>query len=241
MDRTDPPWRALDAAFASSDRPGDGSPDTPDGDGAGRPWWLVAGLVGALALGTVAFTIVASGPEPVALVATDGGPSPSLDVPSSAPSPRDLVVHVAGAVRRPGLVHLAPGSRIADAIDAAGGLGPRVDVARVDRELNLAEPVEDGERVIVPSRDDPSPEPVAAGPTPNGDGVASGGGPSGPVDLNHASESELDALPGIGPVTAGKIIAARTERPFASVDELLARKVVGQATLAKIRDLVVVH
>ena len=128
----------------------------------------------------------------------------------------EVVVEVVGAVVRPGVFRLPAGSRIADLVDAAGGYGPRVDTARVAVELRLAAVLADGDQVRVPSRDDP-----ASGTAPVGSAPASAGG--GLIDLNHASAEELDTLPGIGPVTADKIIAARDEAPFATVDELRAR------------------
>jgi len=119
---------------------------------------------------------------------------------------------------------------------------PRVAANRVGRELNLAALLRDGDQVVVPSRDDGG---AAAGSGGGGSGGSSGPSGaqagSGPIDLNRATASELDALPGIGPVTANKIIAAREERPFASVDDLRSRKVLGAATFDKIKDLVVVR
>ena len=128
-----------------------------------------------------------------------------------------------------------PAREIGDAIDAAGGFGPRVDARAADRALNLAAPLTDGEEVHVPDRDEAAGASAAAVPS-----RAAGGRPGSPVDLNRATASELDALPGIGPATAAKIIAAREQQPFASVDDLATRKVVGAATLAKIRALVTV-
>lgn len=185
---------------------------------------LAACCAAVVALGGV--WLAASAASPRIELGSLGAPDGSAD-PSSADSLGDLVVDVAGAVRKPGLYHLPAASRVGDAIVAAGGFGPSVDTTAAATQLNLAAPLTDGQKILVPSRG-------GAAAT-----AASGTSP-GLVDLNHASESELDALPGIGPATAKKIIDARAERPFASADELLTRKIVGQATWQKIRDLVTV-
>ena len=189
---------------------------------------LAVAVVGAIALAAaVVLSSQAGASRSVVL------PSPDRSLGSSADASDAIVVEVIGAVRHPGLVRLQADSRVADAIEAAGGFSPAVDTAAVAANLHLAKPVADGDQVRVPSRGDAAPPQVAA---------SSGGGTTGaPIDLNTATESELDALPGIGPATVAKIVAARTERPFGSIDELRERKISGQATLAKIRDLVVVH
>jgi competence protein ComEA len=148
-----------------------------------------------------------------------------------------VVIDVQGAVLRPGVLRLVGGSRVGDAIEAAGGYGPRVDAERAARELNLAALLSDGDRILVPSRDDPA----AADPGGASEGDATGGNGGGLVDINTASADELDALPGVGPVTAQKIIDAREEQPFAAVDDLLGRKVVAKSTFEKLRELVTVR
>ena len=152
----------------------------------------------------------------------------------------ELVVEIVGAVTRPGVYRLPAGTRIGDLVDAAGGYSPRVDVDRASRDLNLAALLADGDQVRVPSRDDAAVAVGTAGPAAPGGGALPGGS-GGLVDLNAATSAELEALPGIGPATAGKIIAAREEQPFTTVDELRSRGVLGEKTFEKVRDLVVVH
>lgn len=148
----------------------------------------------------------------------------------------DVVVDVTGAVAKPGVYHLPVGSRVGDAIDAAGGFSPRVDADRVASALNLAAALTDGSQVHVPSRDDASS--AHAGGSGQGGGGQGGGGGGVTVNLNSASQSELEALPGIGPVTAAKIIESRTTAPFTSVDELRERKLVGEKAFEQLRALV---
>jgi competence protein ComEA len=189
-------------------------------------------------------TIGVEGAGPILGGASGDLAAAALPVPSRAVD-KEIVVDVQGAVVRPGVIHLPAGSRTGDAIAAAGGYGPRVAADRVGRELNLAALLRDGDQVVVPSRDETAPAAGAGG----GGGAGSAGGASrsstpasgGPVDLNGATAAQLDALPRIGPVTATKIVSAREEQPFASVDELRSRKIVGAATFDKIKDLVTVR
>jgi competence protein ComEA len=212
-------------------------PPSPGPAPRGRPWLAIGAAVLAVAV-AAATLLVAARPAPS--VGIDGGTSEAAVVDKGgtlatglASSPAGmLVVEVGGAVLRPGVYRLPSGSRVADAVAAAGGYGPRVDAEAADQALNLAAPLVDGEQVHVPRRGESS----QAG----GGGAGAGSSPAaagGLVDLNHASAEALDALPGIGPATVAKIMAAR---PFASVDDLETRKVLGAATLAKIRALVTV-
>ncbi len=237
------PWRVLETT----------EPNTTQADDAPRGVPRVAIVAAALtAIVAVAALLVVM--RPSADVAIDGmgtmdagsgghGGTESTD-PASAS--RELVVEVAGAVRRPGVYRLPEGARVGDAISAAGGYGATVDAGLADRQLNLAALVHDGDEVRVPRRGEVAADSGGSG-SAGGSGSGSGGGGSGTssggqasgsgglVDLNHATAQELDTLPGVGPATAAKIITAREERPFASVDDLGARKVVGAATLEKLR------
>jgi competence protein ComEA len=138
-----------------------------------------------------------------------------------------VVVDVVGAVRSPGLYRLSEGARVADALARAGGATPKAQLELV----NLAAPISDGEQIVVPRRGAAAPVAGAAG--------AATGVPSGPVHLNTATLEQLDALPGVGPVTAQKILDYRQEHgAFGSVDELDAIPGIGQARLEQLRDLV---
>ncbi len=157
-------------------------------------------------------------------VAPLAGNAASSSLPAAPPSAEALVVDVVGAVRRPGVYHLPAGSRVLAAVARAGGLTPRADLAAV----NLAAPLADGEQVVVSA--------LGSG------GTAAGapGSPSAPLSLNSATAEQLDALPGIGPVTAQKIIDYRTQHGgFSSVDDLDAISGFGPAKLQNLQGLVV--
>ena len=146
----------------------------------------------------------------------------SSAVHASAPK---LFVNVVGAVRRPGLYRLQDGSRVADAVIRAGGPTPKAQIEL----LNLAARIADGEQVVVPRRGLAGPATAAAGAA-----VA-----VGPVHLNSATMEQLDALPGVGPVTAQKILDYRQQHgAFGSVDELDAISGIGPARLEQLRGLV---
>ncbi|HLA65796.1 MAG TPA: helix-hairpin-helix domain-containing protein [Candidatus Saccharimonadales bacterium] len=188
----------------------------------------LASAVLALALGAWLVLAPATG---------DSGSGAVLDplaaLPSRSGAPHSggtLVVDVEGGVARPGIAQLPEGSRVADAIAAAGGYSPRADLNAAAAQINLASALHDGQQVLVPLQ--------GSGGSGGGGGGGGSGGGGGLVDLNSASADALDALPGIGPVTVQKIIAARTDQPFATLDELVQRKVMSSSQLDGIRDLV---
>jgi competence protein ComEA len=243
------PWRVLEIPEEAG-----GSPAARTREPATRTRDVRRGValaitaLAAVAAAGVAVFLIATGPRPATIAAArDVMQQPAADAGFGSFAPDaalvagpGLVVDVAGAVLHPGVYHLAAGSRVADAIAAAGGFGPRVDAVAAEA-LNLAAPLSDGSQVRVPSRDDRA-APGTAAPA-GGSSADSGMGSSGaprPVDLNAATATELDSLPGIGPVTAGKIIASRQGQPFSTVDELRTRKLVGAATFAKLAGLVTV-
>ena len=214
--------------------------------------WLALGVAAVIVVAVATAVLATSGndgsltvdaaAQAVALVGgPNAGPTASVglgDTPAAKPGALagstigpggtgDLIVEVNGAVRHPGLYHLASGSRVGDAISAAGGYSGRID-ATAAQSLNLAARLTDGQQMHAPSRD----ERVAPLATPAGQASSttnSGGSTttrSGPVNVNTATAAELEALPAIGPATAAKIIAAREEKRFGSVRELKDRKIV---------------
>jgi competence protein ComEA len=164
---------------------------------------------------------------PTAPVA-DASPS----APTSAPPAGPMVVHAAGAVVAPGVYELEPGARVADLVEAAGGLLGEADGDR----LNLAGLVVDGSRIYVPRVGEEVPAELPESTTGQED---AGGSPGGRVDINHAAVDELDELPGIGPATAEAIVAHRRDHgPFGQVEDLIDVRGIGEAKMAQLRDLV---
>jgi competence protein ComEA len=177
------------------------------------PRAVVFAVLGAIAIGAVVAVVRARAPAPV--------PIAVVEVSAVPAAPVFVYVDVAGAVPRPGVVRLSLGTRVGDAIAAAGGAAPDADLGA----LNRAALLRDGARVYVPR----------IGETPPAGSAGSGVETS--IDLNHASAAELESLPGIGPATAARIIRSRDARPFAKVEELQTRGLVTARVLADIRDL----
>jgi competence protein ComEA len=171
---------------------------------------------------------------------TSGGDATSGPTGSSGAvvvSPLTLVVHVVGAVVAPGVVRVPAGSRVLDAVAAAGGPTLVADVGRV----NLAAKLTDGQRVVVPAVGE-SPPIAVGGDSGSAPGDAVGvPSPATPVNLNEATAAQLDTLPGVGPATAAAIIAYRTQHgPFRTVDGLGDVRGIGSAKLEQLRPLVTV-
>ena len=202
---------------------------------------MVAGGAGALVLAAAAVWMLLA--PPVGAPPIDGGgalfTSSSVAPGASAPTPSGLgstvVVDVQGAVAQPGIRELPAGSRVADAIDAAGGYAADADLAAATG-INLAEPLVDGGQIRVPRIGDAvAAVPGPSAPTGGGGGSGPPAGGSGPINLNTATPEELEALPGIGPVTVQKIVAARAEKPFASLDDAVQRGVINRGQLEDIQ------
>jgi competence protein ComEA len=201
---------------------------------------LVAGLVAVLLLWRA--QPAARAAPPVHRVAASASPVDSIATTgATSAAAADVVVQVVGAVHRPGLVRLPTGSRVADAVRAAGGLTAGAQEASV----NLARVLVDGEQLLVQRRGRPAilpaPGPAVGSAGGAGGGGATGGSPTAPVDLNTATLEQLDGLPGIGPVLAQRILDWRTANGrFDSVDELGEVSGIGEAHLSDLRPLVVV-
>lgn len=175
-----------------------------------------------LAAAALALLAVAGRTLAGAGAAAEAPPAPLVAEPAAA-APK-LVVHVAGAVREPGLYRLDEGSRVADAVARAGGAAASADTSAI----NLAAPLVDGMQVVVPAR-------VEAAAVPGGASSA----PPGRVSLSSATLEQLDALPGVGPVTAQKILDYRSANGgFRSVDDLDAIPGIGPARVEQLRELV---
>jgi competence protein ComEA len=210
----------------------------------GRGGLLAMISVAALVALLVGGWVLSSRPHRIPVSATVEASASALSSPArqssaavSSSSAAGLVVDVAGKVRHPGVYRLPAGARVQDAVTAAGGITPGVDPI----SINLARKLTDGEQVVVglPTAGQPASGQSATGQSATGTGSSSGA--AGPVDLNTATTEQLDALPGVGPVLAQRIVDWRTQHGrFASVDELSNVSGIGEAKLADLKPLVTV-
>ena len=188
-----------------------------------------------IAIGWMLLVPPAADPMTEVAIATTS-PGGALPQPHAEGGTGSIVVDVEGAVVQPGVHELPAGSRLADALAAAGGYSTHVDLDAAAASLNLARPLADGEQIRVPAIGEAV---VADG---EGEAPAPSGGGGGPaagamVNLNTASPEELEALPGIGPVTVQKIVAARQEQPFSSLQDAVTRGVINRGQLEDITGL----
>ena len=215
------------------------------------PWAFGVGAVAVVMAGIGGWWALRAPPPPraeevlprISTVSAAGGApavAPEAEAGAGPGGPVVIVVHVDGAVARPGVHELAPGSRVVDAIDAAQGLRSDADRSR----LNLAAPVGDGQRVWVPvvGEDEPPVVAVTGGSGRPGSGEnAEVVGGTVPLDLNSAGVEELETLPGVGPSIAAAIARHREDNgPFARVEDLLEVPGIGPARLARLEALVAV-
>ena len=142
---------------------------------------------------------------------------------------KTISVDVSGAVVKPGVYQLKDGSRIEEAVVLAGGFSETANKEYISKYLNLAQKLSDGSKVYIPTEGE-------SATTGGGQGIVAGVNVQVKVNINTASQAEIEALPGIGPVTASKIISGR---PYQNTDELLSKKVVSKAVFEKIKDSVV--
>jgi len=191
-------------------------------------WWKIAFSVVCSLLGVGIILITSREPR---------GQPISLNPP---PSPGPIVIHITGAVNQPGVYSLAPDSRIQDAIQAAGGTTKNADL----QTLNLASVLTDGSQVLVPSL---STYHATSGGTPTPYPSRGSGeslqipSPEHPVNINTASQTELESLPGIGPYLAQQIISYRESNgPFASIEDIIKVYMIGQSTFELIQNLITV-
>lgn len=175
-------------------------------------WAVLLALLGAALIGSGVFWWRSGGSEPV-----------QPEIITNATDSAKLVIDVSGEVAKPGVYQLPAGSRVEDALQMAGGETENADTEYIEKYLNRAAKLSDGQKLYVPRKNGESNQNSASSVQDNR------------ININSASQAELEALPGIGPVTAGKIVAGR---PYQNISELVERKIVGQKVYDQIKDQV---
>jgi competence protein ComEA len=147
----------------------------------------------------------------------------------SPASAKEITVDIEGAVQKPGVYSLSATSRVQDALISAGGLSDKADRSKVSKAMNLAAKLVDGAKIYIPQEG----EQAMASSGDSGGQTVLGSETSSVININTASESELDSLPGVGPATAAKIIKGR---PYSSLEELIQKKILGTKVFSNIKD-----
>ncbi len=211
------------------------------------PWRAVAVVAAVVLVAVGGCLALRPDPRAAAIVLPRAGPAPSLTTTAGGAGEADdaggeaeILVHAAGAVVRPGVYRFSDAVRVVDLLTAAGGPSDGADLGGV----NLAAPLYDGVRVYFPhiGEDPPAEVPVVdAPPAAPAEAEGTEAGPARPIDVNTATATELQALPGVGPVTANAIVEHRARvGPFPSVEALQDVSGIGPAKFARISDLVTV-
>jgi competence protein ComEA len=188
---------------------------------------FVIGGVGLLLFAVGLFVVLSPKDDGVVIEKTQSATSDTNAGEKLSPVAMKIVVDVEGAVVKPGIYSLPSDSREQDAIKAAGGLSPEADNGAIAKAMNMAAKLSDGMKLYLPFEGE---QPV----TGMGDASLQGSS-TGSISINSGSESQLDSLPGVGPVTAQKII---TNRPYSSLDDLVSKKAVTNSVYQKIKDLI---
>lgn len=189
----------------------------------GNVFILALLCIGLIVFGFGLFQVLKPQSDPITL--EKASVSDQAAVASIVPTKTEIMVDVEGAVVKPGVYSLPSTARVQDGITAAGGLSPKADHQSLAKGINLAAHLTDSAKLYIPFQGE-----QASINSTSGSVV---GASTGSVSINNATSSELDSLPGVGPVTSGKIIA---NRPYNTLDELLSKKAVSKSVYDKIKD-----
>lgn len=192
------------------------------------------GFIGIVSIGYGLFAVLGQEQPESAVTFQSAQGIGSANASASARTKKKIMLDISGAVEEPGVYELPEESRVQDAIVAAGGMSEMADRKRIAQDINLAAPLTDGAKLYIPFLGETASAPSTASDTSSSSTQTA----SGPININQASETELDTLPGVGPATAAKIIA---NRPYQKPEDLVTKKAVGQSVFEKIKDQISVY